>query len=51
MSGIIKSLSSVEYGIRKILLIFTFYRELSRFNFLWILDVTQLFLFTFSVFF
>ena len=44
----LKSSTSVEY--EKIFSIFAFYRELSRFKDLGILDVFQLFLFTFSVF-
>ena len=43
-----KSLSSVEYGIKKIFLNFIFYMELSRFEVLWIIDGFPLFLFTFS---
>ena len=46
----LKSPSSVEYGIEKIVFSFVFYRELSRFNVLWTLDLIQLFLFTFLVF-
>ena len=46
----LESPSSVEYGIETIFSIFVFYRELSRFKNLRILDVIQLFLFTFSVF-
>ena len=42
-----ESSSSIEYGIKKILLIFAFHKQLSRFKVLWILDVIHLFLFTF----
>ena len=38
----VESPSSVDYGIKKIFSIFAFYRELSRFKILWILDVFQL---------
>ena len=34
----LKSPSSAEYGIKKIFSIFVFYRELSRFKFLWTFD-------------
>ena len=44
----LKSPSSVEYGIKKIIWNFVFYRELSKLEFLWIIDEFPLFLFTFS---
>ena len=44
----LKSLSSVENGIKKIFSLFVFYRELSRFK---IFLNIRLFLFTFSVIF
>ena len=43
----LESLSSEEYGFKKIFSIFAFYRELSNSKVLWILEVIQLFLFTF----
>ena len=46
----LKSPSSVEYGFKKIFLIFVFYRELSRIEVLWKVDGNPLFLFTFSGF-
>ena len=44
----LKSPSSVKYEIKKILLNFVFYRELSMFEILWIIDEFPLFLFTHS---
>ena len=48
VSRVSKKPFSVEYGIKKIFLNFVIYRELSRFEILWVIDGSPVFLFTFS---